>query len=299
MSTDSFVNPARTRRRKRMDRLFLVLCYGAALSAIVILIALLAKLVIDGVGRLDRDFLTRMASFMPDRAGIKGALIGSTYIMILTALITVPLGVGAAVYLEEFNTKRNRLVDLIQLNISNLSGVPSIVYGMLGLAVFIPFFIGIFGDPQSGRGIITGAMTMSLLILPMVILVSQEALKAVPSSFREGSLAVGATRWQTIRRMVLPNALPGILTGIILALSRAIGETAPLIVVGAVGFVTSLPRDLTDGYMVLPLQIFEWASRPESEFHELAASAIIVLMVVLLLLNSIAIVIRSRAQKRL
>lgn len=282
------VNPA----RRFKDGLFRVITYGAAIIAIFILIAILWKLVSDGWRAIDGDFLTSMASRFPDRAGIKAPIFGSIYLMILTLLISVPLGVGAAVYLEEFTTARNKLTDLIEANIGNLSGVPSIVYGMLGLAVFV-------GWMALDTGLLAGALTMSLLILPMVILVSREALKAVPDSYRFGSLALGLTRWQMIFRMVLPSALPGILTGIILALSRAIGETAPLIVVGAVSYVSFLPRDVRSGYTVLPLQIFDWAGRPQKEFHELAAGAILVLMAALLILNLTAIFIRARAEKKL
>lgn len=281
---------AHLRKRKLQNKLFTGVCLGATTLAVLILVVLLAKLVLDGYKRLDSSFLSNFASMFPQKSGIKQSLVGSLYIMLLTAIVTVPIGVAAAIYLEEFTLRKNRLAQFIQLNIANLSGVPSIVYGLLGLAMFVTL-LGL------GKSILAGALTMSILILPMVILVSQEALKAVPSGYRDGSLALGATRWQTIRRQVLPAALPGILTGVILALSRAIGETAPLITVGAIGFGTSLPKSLDDRYTVLPIQIFQWSTRPQAAFHENAAAAILVLMAMLLLMNSIAIYLRARAAK--
>lgn len=289
---------AHSRKRKVIDRGFEIATLVAALIGIAILVILIVKLVTDGLPRLSMHFLSSMPKQMNfDKAGIQSAIAGSFYVMALTFIIAVPLGVGAAVYLEEFTVRKTRLTNLIQLNINNLSGVPSIVYGMLGLAVFVPLLSNLTRDPLQGRGIITGALTMSILILPMVILVSQEALKAVPGSYREGALALGATKWQSIARNVLPAALPGILTGVILSMGRAIGETAPLIVVGAASLVTFLPHGLTDPYMVLPLQIYDWSSRPQAGFHELAASAIVVLMVILLTMNAVAIIIRARSQK--
>lgn len=282
---------AHMRRRRRGDLVFKYLCFGAAGVGVVLLFVFLVKIALDGYSRLSADFIRDPLSARPTRTGIWPAIIGSFYVMILTALIAVPIGISAAIYLEEFNTKRNRLTDFIQLNISNLAGVPSIVYGLLGLAVFVRWL-------ALGPSILAGALTMSLLILPMVIIVTQEALKAVPSSYRDGSMALGSTRWQAIRHQVLPNAAPGILTGIILALSRAIGETAPLIVVGAASFVSQLPSGFSDRYTVLPIQIFDWASDSKKGFNEAAASAIIVLIVVLLTLNSFAIFLRARAQKR-
>ncbi len=282
---------AHMRKRRRADAIFKILCFGAAGIGVLLLITFLVKIWTDGVGRLSLDFIRDPLSTRPGRTGIWPAIVGSFYVMMLTACTAVPIGIAAAVYLEEFNSKRNRLVDFIQLNIANLAGVPSIVYGLLGLAVFVRWF-------ALGQSIIAGALTMSLLILPMVIIVTQEALKAVPKSYREGSLALGSTKWQSIRHQVLPNAAPGILTGIILALSRAIGETAPLIVVGAASLVTQLPSGLSDRYTVLPIQIFDWANESRKGFNEAAATAIIVLIVVLLALNSLAIFLRARAQKR-
>jgi phosphate transport system permease protein len=206
-------------------------------------------------------------------------------------LVAVPIGVAAAVYLEVFTSSRNRLASFIQLNIANLAGVPSIVYGLLGLAVFVRMM-------ALGRSVLAGALTLAILVLPMIIVVSQEAIKAVPRLYTEGSLALGATRWQTVFRQLLPAALPGIITGIILSVSRAMGETAPLITIGAVTVIRQVPEDLNSKFTVLPIQIFDWSSRPQVGYHAAAAAAIIVLVAMLLLLNSAAIVIRARSQKK-
>ena len=247
---------------------------------------------VDGIGRLNFKFLLDPLSSRPKRTGIWPAIVGSLYVMALTALIAVPVGIASAIYLEEFNTRRNRFVSFVQLNIANLAGVPSIVYGLLGLAVFARWL-------SLGSSVITGALTMSLLILPTVIIVTQEALKAVPKTYREGSLALGSTRWQAIRHQVLPSAAPGIFTGIILSISRAIGETAPLIVVGAASYISTLPKGLGDKFTVLPIQIFDWSLDSRKAFNDAAAAAIIVLIVALLILNSFSIFLRARAQKRL
>lgn len=277
--------------RKVRDRLFVGLCAGATVLGAVILFVLLGKILVDGVPHLDRAFFTNFASqLFPERSGIKAALVGSLAIMALTALFTVPIGVAAAIYLEEFVDRPNRFVRFLTVNISNLAGVPSIVYGLLGLAVFLTFL-------RMEKGLLVAALTMSLLILPVVILVSREALKAVPRSYREGALALGATKWQTIFGQVLPAARGGIFTGIILSLSRAIGETAPLLVVGAVSFAQFLPRDINDAYTVLPIQIFDWIRMPNPVFHDKAAGAIVVLIVTLLGMNSLAIYLRYRSQK--
>ncbi len=267
------------------------MCFGAAGLGVVLLVLFLGKIVVDGLPRLSLNFIKGDLSRRPSLTGIFPAVVGSAYIMVLTALIAVPVGVASAIYLEEFTTRKTPFTRFIQLNIANLSGIPSIVYGLLGLAVFVRWL-------ALGQSVIAGALTMSLLILPMVIIVSQEALKSVPRSYREGSLALGSTRWQAIRYQVLPSAMPGILTGIILAVSRAIGETAPLIVVGAASFRPGLPKGLTDAYTVMPIQIFDWAMDSKKEFNEVAASAILVLMMILLMLNSIAIYLRNRAQKK-
>jgi phosphate transport system permease protein len=284
------------RYRKRVtargvkDLLFTNLCFVATLIGIVLLAVLLYSVFRDGSQRLSWDFLNSFPSRFPEKAGIKSALFGSLWVVVLTGAIAVPTGIAAAIYLEEFQRRRTWLTELIQVNISNLAGVPSIVYGLLGLAVFVRWM-------ALDRSVISGALTMALLILPMLITVSQEALKAVPDSYREGSLALGATQWQTIYRQVLPAALPGILTGVILSLSRALGETAPLILIGAVSFVRFVPEGLSSSFTVLPIQIFNWTSQPQKGFQEAAAAGIIVLLVVLLSLNATAIYLRHRASR--
>jgi len=284
------------RYRKRVtargvkDLLFTNLCFVATLIGIVLLAVLLYSVFRDGSQRLSWDFLNSFPSRFPEKAGIKSALFGSLWVVVLTGAIAVPTGIAAAIYLEEFQRRRTWLTELIQVNISNLAGVPSIVYGLLGLAVFVRWM-------ALDRSVISGALTMALLILPMLITVSQEALKAVPESYREGSLALGATQWQTIYRQVLPAALPGILTGVILSLSRALGETAPLILIGAVSFVRFVPEGLGSSFTVLPIQIFNWTSQPQKGFQEAAAAGIIVLLVVLLSLNATAIYLRHRASR--
>jgi phosphate transport system permease protein len=278
--------------RKVKDKLFAAICVGAVLVGILLLGVLLWSVWRDGGSRLNLNFLRDTPSRFPERSGIFPALMGSVWVIVLTGLISIPIGVAAAVYLEEFNSRRNWLTEFIQINISNLAGVPSIVYGLLGLALFVRWL-------SLDRSVIAGALTMSLLILPMLITVSQEALKAVPSSYREASYALGATQWQTIRRSVLPSASSGIMTGIILSLSRAMGETAPLMLIGAVAYIAFAPAKLTDSFTVLPMQIYNWSSQPKAGFHEAAAAAIIVLLGALLLLNSAAIYLRYRSRSRL
>ena len=277
--------------RKRLDSLFRILCLVAASLGILILVIFISKIVIDGIQHVSWKFITSELSQRAKRTGIWPAIVGSLYVMVLTTAISVPIGVASAIYLQEFATRKSRFISIIQLNIANLSGVPSIVYGLLGRFLFVYFF----GFKQS---IIAGALTMSLLILPTVIIVTQEALKAVPKSYREGSMALGSTQWQSIRLQVLPNAMSGILTVIILSISRAIGETAPLIVVGAASYVSSLPKGLGDTYTVLPIKIFDWANDSQEEFHKVAASAILILMVCLLFINSFAIYLRARTNAK-
>jgi phosphate transport system permease protein len=277
--------------RKRLDSLFRILCLVAASLGILILVIFIAKIVVDGIQHVSWKFITSELSQRAKRTGLWPAIVGSLYVMVLTTAIAVPIGIASAIYLQEFARRKNRFISIIQLNIANLSGVPSIVYGLLGRFLFVYFF----GFKQS---IIAGALTMSLLILPTVIIVTQEALKAVPKSYREGSMALGSTQWQSIRLQVLPNAMSGILTGVILSISRAIGETAPLIVVGAASYVSSLPKGLGDTYTVLPIKIFDWANDSQEEFHKVAASAILILMVCLLAINSFAIYFRARAKAK-
>lgn len=288
MSGERF-RPAQARRR-RAGRIFQVACLMSIGFSIAVLAVLLVDVARDGLRWVSWDFLTHYPSRIPERAGIKSAVLGSLWMMALTAGISFPLGVGAAIYLEEYSP-RNWITRLLQTNISNLAGVPSIVYGILGLAIFVRFF-------GFGRSVLAGAATLALLILPVVIISAREALKAVPNSLREASYGVGATKWQTIRHQVIPVALPGILTGTILSLSRAIGETAPLIMIGALTFIAFSPTSPMDPFTVLPIQIFNWTAKPQAEFHELAAGAIVVLLVVLLVMNAGAIVLRNKFQKR-
>jgi len=278
------------RRRRLKGRIFAALCAAATMFGVVALGILLVDVLVDGVGRLNVQFLTSFASRFPERAGIKAAFAGSVWILGLTTVISFPLSVAAAIYLEEY-APRGWLTRAIQTNIANLAGVPSIVYGILGLALFVRA-LGL------DRSILSGALTLSLLVMPVIIMASQEAIRAVPRTIREAAYGLGATRWQVVRAQVLPMALPGILTGTILALSRAVGETAPLIMVGAVGFIAFTPDGVMDSFTVLPLQIYNWVSRPQEEFRELAAAGIIVLLSLLLTMNAVAIVLRNRYQSR-
>ena len=279
------------RRRRRTGAIFQAVCIGSLGFSILTLALLLFDVAKDGAGWLSLDLLTNYPSRIPARAGVKSAILGTLWMMGLTAATSFPIGVGAAIYLEEYAPK-NWLTRILQTNIANLAGVPSIVYGILGLAIFVRF-------AGLGRSVIAGALTLALLVLPVIIIASQEALKAVPSSLREASYGVGATKWQTIRHHVFPVALPGILTGTILSLSRAIGETAPLIMIGALTFIAFPPTSPMDPFTVLPIQIFNWTAKPQREFHELAAAAIIVLLVLLLAMNAAAIFLRNRYQKRI
>ncbi len=280
--------PGLTRRRRRAAA-FRAACMLLTWLCLALLAVLLVHATREGLPWLDLQFLRDFPSRFPQRAGIKSALSGTLWLIGFTAVFSIPIGIAAAIYLEEY-AGRTRLNSLIEVSIANLAGVPSIVYGILGLTLFVRWL-------QLGRSVLAGAMTMSLLILPIIIIASREALRAVPDSIRRGAFALGATRWQTVRHHVLPSALPGILTGTILALSRAIGETAPLIMIGALTYVAFVPRGPTDAFTALPIQIFNWVSRPQEEFHQLAAAGIIVLLTVLLLMNAAAVFIRHRAQR--
>ncbi len=264
------------------------------LLSVVVALGTLAFLVADVLGRglpwLSWGFLTSFDSRFAARAGLKAALAGTAYMMVFTILIALPLGVMAAIYLEEY-AKDNWLTQFIQINIANLAGVPSIIYGLLGLTFFVRWM-------ELGRSVLAGAMTMALLVLPIIIVATREAIRAVPGSVRDASYALGATRSQTVWHHVLPYAFPGILTGNILAASRAIGETAPLVTLGALTYVPFVPENPLDRFTVLPIQIFNWTSKPQAEFHDLAAAGIIVLLAVLLLLNSVAIYLRQRLRRR-
>ena len=278
-------------RRQAVGKVYHVLLLGATLAGVVLLALLLWDVVRQGIGWLDIQFLTSFPSRFPERAGIQSALWGTVWLIGLTATFAIPVGIGAAIYLEEY-ARRSWINTVIEINIANLAGTPSIVYGILGLAIFVRWL-------ALGRSVLAGALTMSLLILPVAIIASREALRAVPGSIREASFALGATRWQTVRSHVLPAALPGILTGVILALSRAMGETAPLIMIGALTYVAFVPEGPMDSFTTLPIQIFNWASRPQTEFHDVAAAGILVLLAVLLTMNAAAIWIRHRSQRKL
>ena len=266
------------------------------LSCIVVCAALLATLLLDigieGAGAVSVDFLTSNPSFNPELAGIRPALFGTLWMMGLCVLFIVPVGVASAIYLEEYADPRRWWNRLIEVNIQNLAAVPSIVYGILGLAFIVR------GPLDLQPVVLAGALTLGLLVLPVVIIAAREAIRAVPPSIREGSLALGATQWQTIWKQVLPAAVPGIATGVILALSRAIGETAPLIVIGVATFVAFDPTGPMSFFTALPIQIFDWISRPQEEFRTLAAAGIIVLMAVLLLMNSVAIWLRNKYESK-
>lgn len=276
---------------RRAEKVFACVCLLAVLLPLGLLGILIGDVVSDAITRLDWAFLEGYPSRRAGRAGILPALTGSLWLVVLTALISLPTGVGAAIYLEEYG-KRSRLAAIVEINIANLAGVPSVIYGLLGLG----FFVRTLG---MGRSVLAGAFTLSLLVLPIVVLATREALRTVPNMLREASFALGATRWQTIRRVVLPIAMPGILTGAILSLSRAIGETAPLIVVGALTYMTFLPDGPSSPFTALPIQIFNWVSRPQKAFLVNAAAGILVLLCTMLVLNAIAVVYRNRAQKKL
>lgn len=285
--TSAVLRMSRRRLREQLFRLAGLLCVAFAL---LVLVTLLINVFIDGAGRLTWDFLTSFPSRMASKAGAYAAIMGSLYVMILTAMISIPIGVGAAIYLEEYAPK-NWFTRLIELNIANLAGVPSIIYGILGLQIFVRIL-------ALERSLIAGALTLSLLILPVIIIAAREAMRTVPQSLRDGALALGATRWQAVRDQVLPLAIPGILTGCILGLSRAIGETAPLITMGALTYVAFIPNSLFSPFTVLPIQTFNWLSRPQEAFHANAAAAIVVLLALLLSMNALAIFLRNRFEKR-
>lgn len=273
------------------DRIFVTGFVLAVVIGILGLAALLFDVLIDGLPFLNWHFLTSYASRKPLDSGILAPLAGTVWIVVMTALFTVPIGVGTAIYLEEFASK-SRFTRLIELNIANLAGVPSVIYGLLGLAVFVQFLF------NGSRNLTAGALTMTLLVLPIVVIASQEAIKAVPSSYRDAAYAMGANRWQVVKAVVLPQALPGMMSGIILALSRAIGESAPILIISSLVWVTFVPASPDSKFTVLPLQIFTWISQPQHAFGGIAAAGIIVLLIVLLSMNGIAIWIRSKYQTR-
>ena len=280
------------KQRKIFDKGFHFVVFLATMAGVAFLAILLSKVLIDGLGNLNWDFLTSFPSRFPSKTGILTALVGSVWVISLTIVVALPIGVGTAIYLENYADKKSKFFQLLDINIANLAGVPAIVYGMLGLMIFVRLM-------NFGSSILSGALTLSLLILPVIIIASQEAIKAVPSSLRDASLALGATKWQTVSRVIIPYALPGILTGVILAVSRAMGEAAPLIMIGGAGYVGFLPSSPMDVFSALPLQIYNWTSRPQTEFQNVAAAGIIVLLVLLLTLNGIAVYIRNRFSNRM
>src|SRR5215203_4535500 len=265
--------------RKMRSYVFVALGLGSIVFGLLTLVVLLVDIFIKGMPWLDWQFLTSFDSRFPEKAGIKAAIFGTLYMMFFTILFSLPLGIVSAIYLEEY-AGEGKLNRLIEVNISNLAGVPSIIYGLLGLQLFVRWF-------ALERSVIAGSLTMALLVLPIIIVAGRESIRAVPSGIRDASYAVGATKWQTIWHHVLPNAFPGILTGNILAASRAIGETAPLIMIGALTFVLFTPNNPMDTFTVLPIVIFNWTSKAQAEFHDLASAGILVLMVVLLTTNSV------------
>jgi phosphate transport system permease protein len=283
------------RNGSRKDRikgaLFKAILLFSILIGFATLVALLIDIATDGLPKLSWDFVTSFPSSIPSRAGIQSPIVGTVMLMGLVALFTIPVGVGAAIYLEEYADKDRWYNRAIEINIQNLAAVPSIVYGILGLAFLVRGL-------DLGRVLLAGALTLGLLVLPIVIIASREAIRAVPAGIREGALALGATRWQMIQRQVLPAAIPGIATGSILALSRAIGETAPLILIGAIVSVRFNPDGLMSEFAALPIQIFNWTGRPQEEFKLLAAAAIIVLLALLLTMNAFAIWLRNRYQRK-
>jgi phosphate transport system permease protein len=289
------VRPAPRARRPLLahpitEKLFLLVARGIIVGALLILVALIGDVVMDGFDRISWEFFTNFPSRKAENAGILAAWTGSLWLLLLTIVFALPLGVGAAVYLEEYSGK-GRFTTIIEVCIANLAGVPSVIYGILGLQLFVRAL-------GFDRSLLSGALTLALLVLPVIIMASREALRTVPKGYREGALALGATRWQTTWTQVLPVAIPGIATGCILAFSRAIGETAPLVTLGALTYVAQVPDSIFSPFTALPIQAFNWLSRPQSEFHTNAAAAITVLLSFMIVLNLVAILIRTKYQKR-
>lgn len=294
-------------RDKRADQVFKLMGLSATLLGLFVLAALVIDVFMDGFSRLSWSFLTSYPSRKPEQAGILSAWAGTLWIMMTTALLAIPLGIGSGIYLEEY-ARKNRFTDFIEINIANLAGVPSVIYGILGLGVFVRMM-------KLDRSVLAGGMTLALLILPVIILSTREALRAVPFSIREASYALGATKWQTIRHQILPASMGNVMTGIILAMSRAIGETAPLVTLGALTYIPFLPtspvsfskgfpfihlslQGFLDPFTILPIQVFNWVSRPQKGFLTNAAAGIIVLLLITLVMNAAAIYLRHKNQKR-
>jgi len=281
-------NATKNRFKDKLLKYFGILCTVAGL---IILIFFLVDIFMDGVQRIDWKFITSLPSRFPEKAGILTALMGTIWVFVLTSLIAIPIGVGAGIYLEEYR-KKGILSNLLEINIANLAGVPSIIYGLLGLEVFVRIL-------NFGGSLLAGSFTLALLILPIIIVATREAIRAVPKTIKEASFALGATQWQTISRQVLPASASSIITGIILALSRAVGETAPLIVIGALAYVPFVPKTPMDEFTVLPMQIFNWVSRPQHGFIINAAAAIVILLLLVFFMNGIAVYLRNKAQKKI
>jgi phosphate transport system permease protein len=290
MIINSLEEQRHVERRKRKNKLFHGIFFMSTAFGVIALAILLIQILVQGVAWLDWDFLTSFSSRRPQAAGIKVAIVGTVWMMLIVAPLTMLIGVSTAIYLEEY-ARDNWFKKLVQMNIANLAGVPSIVYGLLGLTVFVRVF-------GFGNSILAGALTMTLLVLPIIIVASQEAIKSIPMSMRHASFALGANRWQTILKVILPSAMPGILTGSILSMSRAIGETAPLIVIGAVAYIAFMPDSVMSSFTVLPIQIYTWTGLPQAEFKNVAAAGIIVLLGLLLTMNAVAIILRNKYQKK-
>lgn len=294
----------KVKRSKQIDKIFMVIGLILCMTGLAVITVLLIDLIIDGAPRLTWKFLTSYPSRFPEKAGILSAWVGSFLVMFVTALTAIPIGVAAGIYLEEY-AKKNWITDMMEINIANLAGVPSVIYGLLALGIFVYLL-------NFGESILTGGLTLGLLILPIVIMATREAIRAIPQAIREASYACGATKWQTVRWHVLPYSMGGILTGIIIGLSRAIGETAPLVTIGALTFIAFLPSPpitsefpfisfkwLFDAFTVMPVQIFNWVSRPQKGFHLNAAAASILLLVMTLIMNGIAIYVRYRFRRKI
>lgn len=291
MNPTAIMFEPRLARRRFVARLFAAVFLMITLAGVCVLGVLLMSAAREGWSSLSWKLLTNPPSRLwPENAGLKSALFGTLWLVGITGVVSIPIGVGAAVYLEEF-ARDNRITRLIRLNIANLAGVPSVVYGILGLAAFVRWL-------HFDRSVLSGGLTLSLLVLPVVIIASREALAAVPSSIRHAAYALGATKWQTVRAHVLPAALPGIITGVILALSRAVGETAPLIMLGGLTFCTAVPDGLKSDFTAMPIQIYNWLDEPQPEFHHLAAAGIVVMLGLLLSMNALAIGIRAWKQRK-
>ncbi len=279
-----------SKKAKFKDNLFRYAAFAFTVFALLVLAALLIDIISNGIGRINWSFFTNLPSRHPEKAGIYTALAGMLTLLFLTIIFSLPIGILAGVYLQEY-ARKNRFAKILEINIANLAGVPSIIYGILGLQLFVR-------TAGLGNSLIAGALTLALLILPIIIVSTREAIRAVPDSLREASYGMGATKWQTTSRVVIPSALGGILTGIILSISRAVGETAPLLVIGALVYVPFIPEGPNDQFTTLPIQIFNWISRPQKGFVIDAAAGIIVLLLITFLLNGVAIYIRNKWNKK-